>query len=56
MRGERIASRSEVIRAIVSGCCPCCGGPHRGEQPLDREEVLVVDAAAVEARDGLQLQ
>ena len=23
MRGERIASQSEVFRAIVSGCSPC---------------------------------
>ena len=26
MLGERIASQSEMIRAIVSGCGPCCGG------------------------------
>ena len=25
MLGERIASQSEVIRAIVSGYSPCCG-------------------------------
>ena len=27
MLGERIASQSEVIRAIVSGYGSCCGGP-----------------------------
>ena len=27
MLAERIASQSEVIRAIVSGCSPCCEGP-----------------------------
>ena len=25
MLGQRIASKSEVIRAIVSGCSRCCG-------------------------------
>ena len=30
MLGERIASQSEVIRAIASGCSPCCGGAHQG--------------------------
>ena len=29
MLGERIVSQSEVIRAIVSGYSPCCGGAHR---------------------------
>ena len=29
MLKERIASQSEVIRAIVSGYSPCYGGPHR---------------------------
>ena len=29
MLGERIASESEVIRAIVSGYSPCCGFPHQ---------------------------
>ena len=29
MLGERIASKSEVIRAIVSECSPCCWVPHR---------------------------
>ena len=29
MLGEHIASQSEVIRAIVVGYSPCCGGPHR---------------------------
>ena len=29
MLGERIASQSEVIRAIVSGYSPCCGVPHQ---------------------------
>ena len=28
MLKERIASQSEVIRAIVSGDSPCCGVPH----------------------------
>ena len=28
MLGERIASQSEVIRAIVSGYSPCCGPSH----------------------------
>ena len=31
MRGERIASQSEVIRAIVSGHSPCCGAPHQND-------------------------
>ena len=29
MLGERIASQSEVITAIVLGYSPCCGVPHR---------------------------
>ena len=29
MHGERIASQSEVIRAIVSGYSPCDGVPHQ---------------------------
>ena len=29
MLGERIASQSEVIRAIVYEYSPCCGVPHR---------------------------
>ena len=28
MLGERIASQSDVIRAILSGYSPCCGAPH----------------------------
>ena len=28
MPGERIASQSEVIRAIASGYSPCCGVSH----------------------------
>ena len=28
MLGERIASQSEVIRALVSGYGPCCGFAH----------------------------
>ena len=37
MLGKQIAQQSEVIRAIVSGYSPCCGG-HRTGQP-DREHV-----------------
>ena len=32
MLGERIASQSEVFRAIVSGYGPCCGVPRTSEQ------------------------
>ena len=53
MLGERIASQSEVIRAIVSGYGPCCGVPHhqigqlprrdrRGPVRLGAEEVRLV--------------
>ena len=38
MLGERIASQSEVIRAIVSVYSPCCGVPHR-LGPFDVEDV-----------------
>ena len=31
MLGERIASQSEVIRAILSGYSPCCGSRTGGE-------------------------
>ena len=30
MLGERIASQSEVLRAIMSGYSPCCGVPNQG--------------------------
>ena len=30
MLGERIGPQSEVIRAIISGYSPCCGGPAPG--------------------------
>ena len=42
MLGERIASHSEVIRAIVSGHSPCCWAPHlRGGLQLGRDPVIV---------------
>ena len=39
MLGERIASQSEVIRAIFLECSPCCGVPHR---LVDSEDELGV--------------
>ena len=52
MLGKRIASQSEVIRAIVSGYSPCLWGrPHQQEEELaeaeageDRLEVVLVPA------------
>ena len=45
MPGERIASSSEVIGAIMSGCSPCCGGrspsrsrPHRRASAQSRRQ------------------
>ena len=41
MLRERIASQSEVIRAIVSGCSPWLwGAPHRHHQQVDRLELV----------------
>ena len=37
MLGERITSQSEVIRAIVSGYSPCCGGGDRTLYMLTRD-------------------
>ena len=50
MLGERIASQSEVIRAIVSGYSPCCGGPHLLRELLDALVCVVLDTLRGPAR------
>ena len=39
MLGERIASQSEVIRAIVSDYSPCCGGSRTAGPPVSPESL-----------------
>ena len=48
MLGERIASKSEVIRAIASGCISCCGVSHWDRQGELQPAAAVLLCSATE--------
>ena len=60
MLGERLATQSEVIRAIVSGHSPCCGVPHRLGPALHEDRVkqhqLHVDPLAEQRELGGEVE
>ena len=55
MLGERIASQSEVIRAIVSGYSPCCGVPAPAVLRARADEQVEISAGPLLKPLGQQL-